>query len=158
MVRKTLVQDTLTQNDWGVRPIPAGWKAHRDASGVTFYFNKTINQWAPNYESMFEVGQVEDEVEILTQRSSSSSQESPGGSLNMQAAGSKKPFKKRQASAKEIDTQDLPGSDFMIAAGREFVHDENEKENEEILEEDLETQQGDEDEEEEECDDDPTQW
>jgi hypothetical protein len=141
-----------------VRPIPAGWKAHRNASSVTFYYNKTINQWAPNYESMFEAGQVEDKVEILTQRSSSSLQESPAGSLNMPAAGSKKPFKKRQQSVKEIDTQDLPGSNFMIAAGREFVHDKNEKENEAFLEEDLETQPGDEDKEEEDCEDNPTQW
>jgi hypothetical protein len=98
----------ITQNDWGVCPIPAGWKVHRDASGITFYYNKTINQWAPNYESMFEVGQVEDKVEVLTQRSSSCLQESQAGSLNMKAAGSKKPFKKRQTTVWEINTQDLP--------------------------------------------------
>jgi hypothetical protein len=36
----------LTQNNWGACPIPIGWKAHCDASGLTFYYNKTINQWA----------------------------------------------------------------------------------------------------------------
>jgi hypothetical protein len=45
-VGKSLVQDMLTHNNWGARHIPAGWKAHSDASGSTFYYNKTINQWA----------------------------------------------------------------------------------------------------------------
>jgi hypothetical protein len=66
---------------------------------------------------------VEEEVEILTQRSSSSSQESQAaGSLNMKAVYAKKPFKKRQPSMKEevVDTQDLPGSNFMISRREEF--------------------------------------
>jgi hypothetical protein len=58
-VAKSLVQDTLTQNDWGAPSIPAGWKAHCDGSGSTFYYNKIINQWAPSYEQMFKTGPVE---------------------------------------------------------------------------------------------------
>jgi hypothetical protein len=72
-VVKQLFQDTLTQNNWGLCPVPADWKAHCDSSGLTFYYNKTINQWAPSYEHMFETSLVEAEVEsevaIVTQRS-----------------------------------------------------------------------------------------
>jgi hypothetical protein len=43
-VVKSLILDMLTSNNWGAHPIPAGWKAHCDASDMTFYYNKAINQ------------------------------------------------------------------------------------------------------------------
>jgi hypothetical protein len=63
---------------------------------------------------------VEEEVEILKQRSNSSSQESQAGCLNMNDATEKKPFKKRQLSMpEEVNTQELPGSDFMLPKRKE---------------------------------------
>jgi hypothetical protein len=80
----------------GEHPIPAGWKAHCDESGSNVNYNKTINQWAPSYEQMVKTFPVEaegePEVEILTQRSHSSSQDSHASRLS----NAKKPFKKRQ--------------------------------------------------------------
>jgi hypothetical protein len=168
-VVKKLVQETLTQNDWGARPVPAGWKAHCDASGSTFYYNKTINQWVPKYELMFETDPVEtqedeDEVEIVTQRyqsSHASSQDSQGTILS----NGKKPFKKRQPDVREeVDTQDLPGSDFMLPKRAEVV-DVDEKENRNFQpdadehDDEMDTQPGEGDQEEESVyDDDATQW
>jgi hypothetical protein len=82
-----------------------------DGSGSTFYYNKTINQWAPSYKQIFKTGPVEEEVEIPTQRSSSSSRESQAGCVNMKATNTEKTFKK-------------PGFNFMIPR-REEVDDDN---------------------------------
>jgi hypothetical protein len=70
---------------------------------------------------MFKTGLVEEEIEILTQRSNSSLQESQAGCLNKKDKNAKNLFKKRQSSiTEEVDTQDLPGSDFMIPRREDF--------------------------------------
>jgi hypothetical protein len=84
---------------------------------------------------MFETGPVEvefeAEVEILTQRSRSSSQDSHGSCLD----NAKRPFKKRQPSMpEEVNTQDLPGFIFMLPR-REEVDNDNENKNQEVAEE-----------------------
>jgi hypothetical protein len=60
----------LTQNNWGVQPIPARWRQCTNGTGNTVYYNKSVNQWAPSYKAIFE--QTMNEEEKLTQKASNS--------------------------------------------------------------------------------------
>ena len=105
-------QDTLTQNDSGARPIPSGWSEHTDGSGGKFYVHRKTKRFAPTYEHMF-VGEDEptelEPSKHLTQRSSSSS------SANSQEEESpKKKSRRKPKRVIEVETQDLPGSDYSL--------------------------------------------
>jgi hypothetical protein len=109
------VQDTLTQIEWGARPIPAGWSEHTDGGGCKFFYNRRTQQWATSYEQMFQEPTPPSE-EILTQRSPPNSQDSGlsrDSSSYKIAKLSSKPLKKRREE-REVDTQMLPGSESMI--------------------------------------------
>jgi hypothetical protein len=114
------IQETLTQNDWGARPIPAGWNEHKDKNGCVFYYNRRTQQWAPTYEHMFMKPTPRSE-EILTQKSPPTSQESR---VSLDSKQAKKRHKHRQnepEDEQEVGTQMLPGSEYMIP----FVDDDN---------------------------------
>jgi hypothetical protein len=122
-------QETLTQCDWGARPIPAGWREARDGTGTKFYINKRTNTWAPTYEHMFVDEEPSPPPAVLTQRSASNSnsQEEESGS---QAGTPRKKKRRKEVEVIEVGTEQLPGSDFSLdlAQRREARNDED-KEN-----------------------------
>jgi hypothetical protein len=120
--KSPLKQDTLTQNDWGERPIPAGWRECTDGSGNTFYYHKSRNQWAPSYKDIFEQKENEED------KSSPLSSSQELALLKSVTKRSPGPLKKRLPTPPtEIRTQDLPGSDFMerMEIPRKYSDDED---------------------------------
>jgi hypothetical protein len=112
-------QDTLTQNEWGARPIPSGWTEHTDGSGSKFYIHRKTKKWAPTYEHMF----VESEPSPLTSSNSLEESESQADS----SPRKRKKARQVHKETTEVGTEMLPGSDF----GRNFAKStEANKENE----------------------------
>ena len=120
-------QDTLTQNEWGARPIPSGWVQHTDGSGETFYINRKTKGFAPTYEHMF-VDEEEAEPEpnkSFTQRSTSSS----ANSQEEETYSPRKKSRRKERDVSEVRTEDLPGSDFSIQFAQRNEAREANKEN-----------------------------
>jgi hypothetical protein len=173
-----MVQDTLTQNDWGACPIPAGWREHTDGSGCSFYYNKVGNQWATNYAQMFETEEAPAEEKIasqsppLTQRSRSRSPPTSQESQVRKKARickDQKPLNERHSVPREIQTQDLPGSEFD--SGDRFNNnnkkgnwfdetsdEEDEQDDEQDDEQEAEQEEDGQEDEESRKDDDSTTW
>jgi len=128
-------QDTLTQNEWGARPIPSGWTEHTDGSGVKFYIQKVTQRWAPTYEHMFVPVPADPSPPlkvVLTQRSSSNSQETES------QAGSQQQRKKKRKNREEVEvlevgTEMLPGSEELSSVVARRMDDENTENYEEYL-------------------------
>jgi hypothetical protein len=136
-------QETLTQNEWGARPLPSGWVEHSDGSGQKYYVNRKMKRFAPTYEHMFvdeeETAEPEPEpTKNLSQRyvsSSANSQEEETYS------SPKKKIRRQAREVIEVGTEDLPGSDFSahFARGREAkeAEKENDSQSQNLLDDDA---------------------
>jgi hypothetical protein len=104
-------QETLTQCEWGARPIPAGWREARDGTGTKFYVHKRTNRWAPTYDHMF-VDEVPNRPlsSISNSNSHSTSQDESGS----QAGTPRKKKRRKEVEVIEVGTEQLPGSDFSL--------------------------------------------
>jgi hypothetical protein len=128
--RKRLVQETLTQKEWGARPIPAGWTEHVNAHGSEFFYNRKKEQWAGTYEQMFIDPPAEPPFEIAIRKIPPNSQ----ASLTESYRSTKKPratesFRKPQQKIREVATQDLPGSYCFVPAFDSHEADDDGEEN-----------------------------
>jgi hypothetical protein len=134
-------QETLTQNEWGARPLPSGWVEHSDGSGKKYYVNRKMGMFAPTYDHMFvEEQPAEPEPEPsknLTQRSVSSS----ANSQEEETYSPKKKIRRQAREVIEVGTEDLPGSDFSahFARGREAkeAEKENDSQSQNLLDDDA---------------------
>ncbi len=125
-----MVQETLTQKEWGARPIPAGWTEHVNAHGSEFFYNRKKEQWAGTYDEMFIDPPPEPPFKIAIRKIPPNSQ----ASLTESYRSTKKPratesFRKPQQKIREVATQDLPGSNFFVPVYELNEDDDDDEEN-----------------------------
>ena len=123
-------QDTLTQNEWGARPIPSGWTEHTDGSGDKFYVHKRTKRWAPTYEHMF-VKEAPEHEPTETEPSKNLTQRSYSSDASQEEPRKKKSRIAPTEEVLEVQTEMLPGSQFALDfARRKEAANDDDKENE----------------------------